>query len=146
MPMSSVTLTIATDSLVSLPGGANYQGRSGQASVAVSRKPSTATEPEYIYVYATCDSLQLQCERYERQMIHLRSDYGERLSGLGVELAESRREVEELRARPRNGVGTSLKWYSVVVLTGIILLTISIRKRRKQNYGKGNHGMEQVQD
>lgn len=131
VPMSEVVLSIPSDSLRRLPPGASYRGRSGQASVAVSRKSSTATEPEYIYVYATCDSLQLQCERYKRQIIHLRSDYGERLSGLGVELAESRHEVEELRERSRNGIGTSLKWYSGGVLTGIILLTIIIRKRRK---------------
>ncbi len=131
VPMSEVVLSIPSDSLRRLPPGASYRGRSGQASVAVSRKPLTATEPEYIYVYASCDSLELQCERYERQIIHLRSEYGERLSGMGLELAESRREVEELREKPHSGILTSLKWYSGGVLTGIILLTIIIRKRRK---------------
>ena len=44
VPMSAVTLTIATDSLRSLPAGASYSERSGQASVKVSRKAATATE------------------------------------------------------------------------------------------------------
>ena len=85
--MSMVTLTIATDSLRRLPAGASYSERSGQASVKVTRRAATATEPEYIYVYATCDSLQLQCERYERTIRNMHKDYGEQLSGLKIRLA-----------------------------------------------------------
>ena len=101
VPMSSVTLTIATDSLRSLPAGASYSERSGQASVKVSRKAATATEPEYIYVYATCDSLQLQCERYERQIRNMRSEYGERLNEMQSRLAATQsHELEEVKEKP----------------------------------------------
>lgn len=100
VPMSAVTLTIATDSLRSLPVGASYSERSGQASVKVSRKAATATEPEYIYVYASCDSLELQCERYERQIRNLHSQYGERLNEMQGRLSATSHELEEVKEKP----------------------------------------------
>ena len=124
VPMSAVTLTIATDSLRSLPSGASYSGRSGQASVKVSRKAATATEPEYIYVYATCDSLQLQCERYERTIRNLHKDYGEQLNGLKIRLAESKQEFRELEEKPPNPVGMSFKWFVYGLLVGILIARI----------------------
>lgn len=132
--MSEVMLTIATDSLRSLPAGASYSERSGQASVKVSRKAATASEPEYIYVYATCDSLQLQCERYERTIKNLHQDYGERLSGMMTRLAEARKEVQEVQEKPPNGIGTALKWYFYGLLSGVVLTIIIyiIIKKRKQ--------------
>ena len=134
VPMSEVMLTIATDSLRSLPAGASYSERSGQASVKVSRKAATASEPEYIYVYATCDSLQLQCERYERTIKNLHQDYGERLSGMMTRLAEARKEVQEVQEKPPNGIGTALKWYFYGLLSGVVLTIIIyiIIKKRKQ--------------
>ena len=124
VPMSSVTLTIATDSLRSLPAGASYSERSGQASVKVSRKAATATEPEYIYVYATCDSLQLQCERYERTIRNMHKDYGEQLSGLKIRLAETSQELHELEEKPPNPVGTSFKWFVYGLLGGFLIARI----------------------
>ncbi len=124
VPMSAVTLTIATDSLRSLPAGASYSERSGQASVKVSRKAATATEPEYIYVYATCDSLQLQCERYERTIRNLHKDYGEQLNGLKIRLAESKQELRELEEKPPNPVGMSFKWFVYGLLGGILIARI----------------------
>lgn len=111
VPMSAVTLTIATDSLRSLPVGASYSERSGQASVKVSRKAATATEPEYIYVYASCDSLELQCERYERQIRNLHSQYGERLNEMQGRLSATSHELEEVKEKPPNAIGTELKWF-----------------------------------
>ena len=131
VPMSALTLTIATDSLLSLPTGASYSERSGQASVKVSRKAATATEPEYIYVYASCDSLQLQCKRYERQIRTLRSKYGERLNEMQGRLSATSHELEEVKEKPPNAIGTALKWYFYGLLSGI-LLTIIIKKRRKK--------------
>lgn len=122
VPMSAVTLTIATDSLRSLPAGASYSERSGQASVKVSRKAATATEPEYIYVYATCDSLQLQCERYERTIRNMHKDYGEQLSGLKIRLAEANQELHELEEKPPNPIGTSFKWFVYGGLLGGFLI------------------------
>ena len=100
VPMSSVTLTIATDSLRSLPQGASYSERSGQASVKVSRKAATASEPEYIYVYASCDSLQLQCERYAHTIKTLRSDYCKRLNELQERLATTETQHTEQEVKP----------------------------------------------
>lgn len=121
VPMSAVTLTIATDSLCSLPAGASYSERSGQASVKVSRKAATATEPEYIYVYASCDSLQLQCERYERQIRNLHSQYGERLNEMQKRLAATSHELEEVKEKPPNSIGTALKWFFYGLLSGILV-------------------------
>ena len=131
VPMSSVTLTIATDSLRSLPAGASYSERSGQASVKVLRKAATATEPEYIYVYATCDSLQLQCERYERQIRNMRSEYGERLNEMQGRLSATSHELEEVKETPPNVIGTALKWYFYGLLSGILATIIIFIKLKK---------------
>ena len=128
VPKSEVMLTIPTDSLRSLPSGASYTDRNGQASVKVSRKAATATEPEYIYVYATCDSLQLQCEQYERTIIRMHSSYGEQLSGLKIRLAEATHRMEELeleeQEKPPNPIGTPFKWFMYGLLGGILIARI----------------------
>ena len=129
--LSAVTLTIATDSLRSLPAGASYSERSGQASVKVSRKAATATEPEYIYVYASCDSLQLQCERYERQIRNLHSQYDERLNEMQNRLAATSHELEEVKEKPPNAIGTALKWYFYGLLSGILATIIIFIKLKK---------------
>ena len=131
VPMSSVTLTIAADSLRRLPGGASYSERCGQASVKVSRKAATATEPEYIYVYASCDSLMLQCERYERQIRNLRSEYGERLNEMQGRLAATSQSQEEVKEKPPNAIGTALKWYFYGLLSGILATFIIFIKLKK---------------
>lgn len=131
VPMSAVTLTIATDSLRSLPAGASYSDRSGQASVKVSRKAATATEPEYIYVYASCDSLELQCERYERQIRNLHSQYGERLNEMQGRLSATSHELEEVKEKPPNVIGTALKWYFYGLLSGILATIIIFIKLKK---------------
>ena len=131
VPMSAVTLTRATDSLRSLPAGASYSERSGQASVKVSRKAATATEPEYIYVYASCDSLQLQCERYERQIRNIHSQYGERLNEMQGRLSATSHELEEVKEKPPNVIGTALKWYFYGLLSGILATIIIFIKLKK---------------
>ena len=131
VPMSAVTLTIATDSLRSLPAGASYSERSGQASVKVSRKAATATEPEYIYVYASCDSLQLQCERYERQIRNLHSQYDERLNEMQNRLAATSHVLEEVKEKPPNAIGMALKWYFYGLLSGILATIIIFIKLKK---------------
>ena len=60
VPKSEVSLKIPADSLLRLPPLASYSGKSGQASVSVSR------DRDVITVYASCDSLQLLVEYYER--------------------------------------------------------------------------------
>lgn len=131
VPMSSVSLTIATDSLHRLPSGASYSDRSGQASVKVSRKAATATEPEYIYVYASCDSMQLQCERYERQIRNLHSQYDERLNEMHNRLAATSHELEEVKEKPPNAIGTALKCFFYGLFSGILATIIIIIKLKK---------------
>ncbi len=129
--MSAVSLTIATDSLRSLPPGASYSGRSGQASVSVSRKDATATEPEYIYVYASCDSLAMQCERYERTIKNLRKAYGEAMSSTAEKQSSASHEQEEVKECSRSGIGTALKWYFFGLLSGMLVTTIIFIKLKK---------------
>lgn len=131
VPMSSVSLTIATDSLHRLPLGASYSERNGQASVSVSRKAATDTAPEYIYVYASCDSLQLQCERYERQIRNLQSQYGDRLNEMHNRLAATSHELEEVKEKPPNAIGMALKWYFYGLLSGILATIIIFIKLKK---------------
>ena len=129
VPKSAVLLTIATDSLRNLPSGASDTDGSGQASVQVSRKAATAIEPEYIYVYASCDSLELQCERYERTIRTLHRDYGERLNEMQNRLAATSHAQEEVKEKPPNAIGTALKWYFYGLLSGItIIIIIKLKK------------------
>lgn len=130
VPKSEVTLTIPTDSLRRLPSGAVYTGRNGQANVHVSRVAATRDEPERIYVYASCDSLQLQCERYERTIRNLHIEYGEMLSAMYAQLEESHSQ-EEVSEKPPNGIGTRIKWYLAGLLSGIIVTIIIFIKLKK---------------
>lgn len=120
MPQSEVRLTIASDSLRRLPEGALYSERSGQARVEVSRKAATATEPERIYVWASCDSLALQCERYERTIRNMKRSAGAAASTAEkAQSAETRSATE--KEKRQGGGGTPLKWYLMGVLTGLLL-------------------------
>lgn len=132
---SDVSLTLRTDSLRSLPPGASYSGRSGQASVKVSRKAATSTTPEYIYVEASCDSLELQCERYERTVRTLRSELEDRRAVMSSqhteqEHATEQRHTEQLE-KPPNGIGTALKWFFFGLLSGIAATIITLIKLKK---------------
>lgn len=131
MPKSEVKLTISTDSLRKLPPGASYSGRSGQASVEVMRKASTATEPEYIYVYASCDSLALQCERYERQIRNMRRENAERQQDMQSREETLLQQNEELKEKTSNGIITSLKWLLAGIVIGIISTNIFEKIIRK---------------
>ncbi|MBR4926417.1 MAG: hypothetical protein IKZ61_11845 [Prevotella sp.] len=114
-----MSLTIATDSLRRLPSGASYSERSGQASVKVTRLPATSTTPERIYVYASCDSLALQCERYERQIRSMRSEWAERLNEMQDLAATASQHTEQVE-KPSNVVLTAFKWYFIGLVSGII--------------------------
>lgn len=131
VPKSEVKLTISTDSLRKLPPGASYSGRSGQASVEVMRKASTATEPEYIYVYASCDSLALQCERYERQIRNMRRENAERQQDMQSREETLLQQNEELKEKTSNGIITSLKWLLAGIVIGIISTNIFEKIIRK---------------
>lgn len=130
VPMSSASLTIAMDSLHNLPSGACYSERSGQSSVKVLHVGATATEPEYIYVYATCDSLQLQCERYERLVKSLRKDYATQQTAKNIRLDSTKTEVKAVNEQTTNGVRRTLKWLSIPLFVIIgIAITIKLIKK-----------------
>lgn len=132
MPKSEVKLTIATDSLRKLPVGAVWREHSGQASVEVSRKAATATEPERIVVYASCDSLLLQCERYERQIRNLRFVNSELLSD--IQSSRSSSQNKEVAEKSANGVVTPLKCFFFGIIAGILITVIilsNLKNRKK---------------
>lgn len=116
--MSEVYLEIPMDSLHDLPNGAIYEGRSGQAGVKVSRKVNDSKET--IYVYASCDSLQLQCEEYERKIEAWRKAWN---------LSDSQKA--ELK-QPSNDIGTALKWFFIGVLVGGVITIVVITKIKKK--------------
>ncbi len=61
VPQEEASLEIPLAELADLPEQAEYRAKNGRASATVKNKGGT------IVVYATCDSLQRQCEYYERQ-------------------------------------------------------------------------------
>ena len=129
VPESSVTLMIAADSLLSTPEGASWTGRSGQANVKVQRQAGTAGKPEVIVVEATCDSLQLQCERYE-ETIATQQRAIDSLAAAGYQLY--REQSEEVKEKPPNGILTILEW----ILIGIIIVRVLMSIPKIINYFK----------
>ena len=117
MPKSEVSLKIPADSLLRLPPLASYSGKSGQASVSVSR------DRDVITVYASCDSLQLLVEYYERTSSVWQDRYDE-MAGL----------YEEERKQRSNPVKTFVYGFGAGILTGILTTIIIILKRK--NNGK----------
>ena len=109
IPLSKVELKIPTQSLHSLPPGASFSGKKGQAGVKVEAIGDT------VYVSATCDSLQVQCERYEKELTRIRSD--------------TDKQVTELK---KNTFQTAFKWCSTGFIAGVILtLIVLIIKKKK---------------
>lgn len=107
------------DSLRKLPEGAGYIAQSGQANVKVTHQRATEKEPERVYVYATCDSLELQCERYEKSIKSLKQQ---------ITALEQNQTIEK---NPPNVYITALKWFSFGLITATILIVIIVIKRKK---------------
>lgn len=119
MPRSTATLAIPADSLGRLPDGAGYNARSGQASLSV-RGGKTADGSAAIIVEASCDSLQLQCERYERTITAMADSHSEQLAALEQRLEEA--TATRKTAEPRsNGILKALKWLAIGIFAGIFL-------------------------
>lgn len=108
---------IPADSLLKLPPLAQYSGRSGQASVSVSR------DKDVITVYASCDSLQLLVEYYERTSSVWKERY-EEMAGL---------YEAEVKQRS-NPVNFFFYGFGAGILIGILITIIIILKRK--NNGK----------
>lgn len=109
IPQSKVELKIPTQNLHSLPPGASFSEKKGQASVKVEAIGDT------VYVSVTCDSLQVQCERYEKELTRIRND--------------TDRQVTEIK---KNSVQTLFKWCLIGFVAGIIsTITVIIIKKKK---------------
>ena len=109
IPESKVNLKIPTESLLNLPPSASYTGKSGQANVKVERDNDT------IRVYASCDSLQMLCEYYERELTRIRGQTVETL------------QTKEQRS---TSVETAFKYIFIGFVAGIIITIIIYRKKK----------------
>ena len=115
VPMSEVKMEIPMDSLLKLPEGSSFHAKSGQARLDIGK----GKEPTTIVVYASCDSLQRQCEYYERSSSAWRERY-EYLTGL----------YEAETKRHSNPVRTFFAGFGIgIAIT--ILATIIIKNRLK---------------
>lgn len=110
IPQSKVELKIPTQNLHSLPPGASFSEKKGQAGVKVEAIGDT------IFVSATCDSLQVQCERYEKELTRIRSD--------------TDKQVTEIK---KNTFQTVFKWCSIGFTAGVILTLIVIIIFKRKN-------------
>ena len=124
VPASKVTLHLDADSIKVLPPGAGYTARKGQAHVRVSRRAAADKEsPGQIVIEAGCDSLEVQCARYEQRIEMMQS----RLTATERGLSTQKQKTKELRLW---GIKTILYAFVAGVASGIVLILI-IRK-----YGK----------
>lgn len=108
--MSEVRLEIPTDSLLKLPEGSSFHAKSGQARLDIGK----GKEPGTIVVYASCDSLQRQCEYYEKSS----SVWRERYEGM-ADLYEA--ELKQ-RSNPVKTFFTGLVAGIVITVLGMIII------------------------
>ena len=116
VPTAEARLEIPLVALSTLPQGAEYRAKNGRASATVQAKGDT------IVVYATCDSLQRLCERYERQA----STYKAALE----QEKKDEQTTKEQRSTPVRGLVVAL---IAGVATGITI-TILTRKIWQKQY------------
>ena len=122
VPESRVTLSVAEDSLTLLPAGAGYTARRGQAHVKVSRRPSTDKgSPARIIIEAGCDSLEVQCARYEQCIEEMQTQLS------AAERALSTQQQKTKEQQPMDF--TALLYAFIVGLAAGIVSTILIRKK-----------------
>lgn len=116
VPKSEVRLVIPADSLLQLPPQAQYSGKNGRANVAVKR------DRDIITVYASCDSLQVLVEYYERTSSLWKERYKE-MAGL----------YEAEIKQHSNPVKTFFYGFGAGILLGLLTLIIIILKRNKND-------------
>lgn len=117
VPKSEVKLEIQADSLMKLPPMASYSGKSGQANVSVSRNQDVIT------VYASCDSLQILVEYYEKKSASYRKAYEEMATLYETEIKQRSNPVKMFFC----GFGIG------VLLSIFIAIAIYIILKRKKN-------------
>lgn len=101
--------------LSSLPEAAEYRAKKGRASATVQTKGDT------IVVYATCDSLQRQCERYEREALTYKT-------ALEAQKNDERTESEQ-RSKPVRAIVIA---FIAGAATGTVLTLLTRRIWKKQ--------------
>lgn len=112
IPASALTLEIPLPDLRSLPAGASWHGRNGQAGVEVASRGDT------LVVTSTCDSLQRLVLWYGEELARVRAGAA---SAAEVSRAESERRF--------NPVKTALVAFIAGVASGIV--STFLIKRRK---------------
>ena len=125
VPESRVTLSVAEDSLSLLPAGAGYTARKGQAHVKVSRRPLADKEsPAQIIIEVGCDSLEVQCARYEQRIETLRQQ---------IQTQHKRRSntAQMQKETYFNDLRILFFTYVAGVATGIVLILIIKKKMVK---------------
>ena len=110
VPQEEAKLEIPLAELTNLPEKAEYRAKNGRASATVQNKGGT------IVVYATCDSLQRQCEYYERQMASYKKA-----------LEQQKNEARTEKERSSNPWKMLLIAFIVGVATGTVLTIITKR-------------------
>ena len=123
VPESKVTLSVSEDSLALLPAGAGYTARRGQAHVKVGRRQTDGKKPGQIVIEAGCDSLEVQCARYEQRIETMQS----RLEAAERALSTQKQNSKEQQSWD---IRTILYAFFAGVATGIVFILI-IKK-----YGK----------
>ena len=125
VPESRVTLSVAEDSLSLLPSGAGYTARRGQAHVKVSRGPSTNKgSPARIIIEAGCDSLEVQCARYEQRIETLQQQ-------IQTQHKRHSNAVQMQKETHFNDLRMLFFAYVAGVATGIVLILIIKKKWKK---------------
>ena len=115
VPQEEARLEIPLSELADLPEKAEYRAKNGRAGATVQNKGGT------IVVYATCDSLQRQCEYYESQATIYRNA-----------LEQQKNEARTEKERSPNPWKTLLTAFIAGVAAGIVstLLTRRIWQKR----------------
>ena len=111
VPESKVTMSIPVDSVLTLPTGASYSQKSGQARVNIQRGTVAGEQGEVIVVEATCDSLQLVCEEYMRTIQSLKKELA----------AEQHDSSEQIVKRGSDGVRTAIEVIGLIVIIPFLL-------------------------
>lgn len=106
-------MEIPVENLRNLPEGSSYSEKSGQANVVVKYVPQTET----VFVYATCDSLQILCENLQREMIRIRWD---------AEKEKTEIRVDNFRSGFRLGVITAS-----LLAIGLVAGWLAIKRKLK---------------
>lgn len=87
VPQSQVVLKLPIGALRSLPKGAEFRDKSGQASASVQYDQDT------VYIFATCDSLQRMCSYYESKYALYKTEYENLMAYQESELEEEPPDV-----------------------------------------------------